>query len=250
MFRAFLLVALSGITFGSALPAPASSPEVPDNTQLQRSARGEYAYRVLSTGEPRGWERFQLLVDGEGGRTLLMWHNLAARDAQFSVVLRTGADFRPEEAYLNYYVANGHKGSAHIRVEGDTLVLNSDGAAGPQSQRIDVPTRLSIGTHPVSGDGWHLWQGDGEGDDTTANIFIMEASADLTKPLVGSMVEMPFERLGAETIETPAGRFETVRYRLGPFSEVWLHGQDRLLVKMVNERRDLQYVLERYETGP
>lgn len=253
--RAFLLVASSWIAAGCATalqPASAASAAatVPENTQLQRSASGEYLYRVLSTGEPRGWERFQLLVDGDGGRTLLMWHNLAARDAQFSVILRTRRDFRPLEAYLNYYVANGHKGSAHIRVDGGSLVLNSDGAAGPQAQRLDVPERLSIGTHPVSADGWHLWQGRGEGDETTANIFIMEASADLSKPLVGSLVAMPYERLGVETLETPAGRFETERYRLGPFSDVWLHGEDRLLVKMVNERRDLEYVLVEYETGP
>ena len=162
-------------------------------------------------------------------------------------MLRTDADFRPLEAYLNYYVESGHKGSAHILVEGDELVLSSNGAAGAQRQKIDVPDRISIGTHPVSGDGWHLWQGSGKSGDETANIFIMEASADLTKPLVGSMVAMPFEWLGSETVVTPAGRFETDRYSFGGLSEVWLHGEDRLLVRMVNARRDLEYLLVDYE---
>ncbi len=249
--RVLLLLAVVNGS-GCLLSAPVRAESIPlavaaSNNNLQRSSRGLYQYRVLSSGELRGWERFQLLVDGDGARTLMMWHDLAARDAQFTVVLRTDADFRPVEAYLNYYVKGGHKGSALIRVNGNELVLQSDGAGGPQNQRVEVPDLFSIGTHPVSGDGWHLWQGAARAGDQSANIFIMEASADLTKPLIGSFVTMPFQWLGSETLTTPAGRFQTEHYSFGGLSDVWLAGEDRLLVKMVNNRRDSEYLLVDYE---
>jgi hypothetical protein len=80
-----------------------------------------------------------------------------------------------------------------------------------------------------------------------ARIYIMEASADLAKPLLGSFVEMPFEVLGEEVVVTPAGEFATTHYRIAGMSDVWLAGQDRLVVRMVNQRRGLEYVLVEYE---
>ena len=64
---------------------------------------------------------------------------------------------------------------------------------------------------------------------------------------------MPCEMLGAETIETPAGEFDTMRYRLAGSSDLWVTGADRILVRMVQERFDREYLLIDYdaaEPGP
>ena len=236
----------SGLAAGEAL----GETVVPDNKNIIRWARGTYEYRTLGEKTPRGWERFQLMVHPDGSRTLLMWHDLAARHAQFSVLLRTEASFRPIEAYLNYWVESGYKGSALLRVTGDSLSVNSQGASGAHTQTVTTPKQFSIGTHPVSGDGWHLFQQstNAEGQ-PLARVFIMEASTDLTKPLLGSFVEMPFEKLGEVPTTTPAGEFVTTHYRLAGLSDIWLAGQDRLLVRMVNQRRQLEYVLTDYAAG-
>jgi len=235
-----------------AVATGAVASEVPDNKNIVRWARGTYEYRTLEDKTPRGSERFELMVHPDGSRTMLMWHDLAARNAQFTVVLRTDAAFRPVEAYLNYWVESGYKGSALLRVDRDELGVTSQGASGAHTQIITAPEQFSIGTHPVSADGWHLYQQSTNSQgQPVARIYIMEASADLTKPLLGSFVEMPFEVLADDaTMTTPAGTFVTTHYRLaGGLSDIWLAGEDRLLVRMVNERRGLEYVLSEYTRG-
>ena len=118
---------------GAAVGAPDNS----DNQSIQRALSGEYQYRTIKDRTPRGWERFQLFVHPDGTRTLMMWHNLAARDAQFSVVLRVAEDFRPLEAFLSYWVANGFKGNQHD---------SGDGRSATRLQSGSRRSRDSIGS--------------------------------------------------------------------------------------------------------
>ena len=223
-----------------------SVPSSGDERNIVRSVRGTYTYQTLADKQPRGWERFQLFVYRDGSRALQMWHDLAARNAQFTVFLRTDPSFRPVEAYLNYWVDGGYKGAAWIRVEDSVLRIDSQGAAGPQQAEVAVPQQFSIGTHPVSGDGWHMSPRK-SGETHQATIYSMEASADLSKPLLGTLVEMPFETLGEAAVETPAGRFEAIHYRLAGMSDVWVSTEDRLVIRMVNRARDLEYLLVELE---
>lgn len=70
------------------------------NASIVRRAGGTYAYTTISDGRHRGAEHFQLLVHPDGSRTMMTWHDLSARNAQFSVVLRVASTFRPLEAYV------------------------------------------------------------------------------------------------------------------------------------------------------
>ncbi len=233
-----------------AAPALAQTPENDGpNINIARWASGTYAYTRISEPADRGWEKFHMNAYADGSRTMTMWHDLKARNAQFTVVLRVGADFRPEEAFLSYWVANGFKGSTLIRVDGDTLTASANGPAGVYEHSRDVPETVSIGTHPVSADGWHMWSDSGEvGKAQTSTLYSVEASADVSKPPLGTPIELTFTRLGEETITVPAGTFETLHYDLFG-SKVWVTKQDRLMVRMVNERRDLQYVLTEFASG-
>lgn len=225
-----------------------SATTAPENRSILRAASGEYVYRTIKEQTPRGWERFQLLVHPDQSRTLLMWHNLAARNAQFSVVLRVDEAFRPLETFLSYWVADGFKGTTLVRVADDKVTVDSRGPAGETRESMVAPSRFSVGTHPVSGDGWHVPDEPlADGQSTTLKLLSMEAGNDTAKLPTGTWMDMPIERIGGATIETPAGRFDTTHYRLGGFSDVWLHGPDRVLIKMQAAQRDLEYVLVRFE---
>lgn len=221
------------------------------NAAIVRRAAGVYRYETISDGRVRGEERFQLFVHPDGSRTLSVWHDLAARNAQFTVVLRNAEDFRPLEAYVSYWNAARFKGSAHFLVDGASVTTTSRGPYGLVPQRLEAPAVFSIGTHPVAGDGWHTAGYDPvRGGVQTLQLLSVEAGTDLTKPVHGTFVPLSVERLGAETVEVPAGRFDAVRWRLSGVNDLWLVGEDRLVVKSVIAARDLQYVLTQWESEP
>ncbi len=244
-------LAMAALLIAQPLIGCAAEPAItmPRNDNIVRWSRGTYDYLTLEDRKLRGSERFQMMVHPDGSRTMLMWNDLAATNTQFSVVLRVDGAFRPLEAYLNYWVDSGYKGSAYLRVNGDSLQINSQGPAGQHQKTVEVPPQFSIGTHPVAGDGWHLYQQRSADGSRSARIYSMEASKDLTKPLLGTLVDLPFERVGKETIVTPAGTFETTHYRMAGLSDLWLAEEDRLMVRMVIERRGFEYLLTQYSHG-
>lgn len=246
-----LLVVAAALSAGAAVaqqPAAAPAENTGPNAAIARRADGVYRYETLSDGRVRGEERFQLFVHPDGSRTLSIWHDLAARNAQFTVVLRNAADFRPLDAFVSYWNGGRFKGAAHFLVDGGTLVATSRGPAGIVPQRIDVPAVFSIGSHPVAADGWHTAGYDlSRGGSQTLNLYSLEAGTDVSKPVLGTLRPLAVERLGVETVEVPAGRFEAERWRLSGVNDLWVVGPDRLVVKSVIAARDLQYVLTRFE---
>jgi hypothetical protein len=242
---------LAAVLLLAAGSAGAQATSAPDNTgpnaSITRWAEGEYAYRSLADGRDRGWERFRLTVHPDGSRTLLMWHDLRARSAQFNVMLHVDGAFRPLDAFVSYWNDGRYKGSSAMMVAGPTLELVSRGAWGTLRETVQVPERFSIGTHPIAGDGWHIiLEGPGA---PRAMVYGLEAGADPAKPIRGELREMPVERVGTERISVPAGEFDTVHYRFAGMTDVWISGDDRLMVRMRNARADRDYVLQRYSSG-
>lgn len=217
------------------------------NAAITRVASGIYRYESNDGAALRGTERFTLLVHPDGARTMMMWHDLAAKNAQFTVVLRVDVGFQPLEAYVNYWNDGRHKGSAFFRREGGVVRGESDGPSGRRSQREPVPGRFSIGSHPVAGDGWHLANYDSvrAGKQEVA-LFSLEASGDVTKPVLGRFVPLSIELIGVETVSVPAGNFETTHYRIAGVNDLWVTGPDLLVVKSEIPARRLRYVLTEY----
>ncbi len=246
---AYRTVLMAPLLLWSAFVAAQTGDSEGPNINILRWASGTYAYTTLTEPRDRGWERFHMNVYADGSRTMNMWHDLSARDAQFTVILRVNDAFRPQEAFLSYWVADGFKGSTLIRVEDATLSASANGPAGLHNQSLTVPATFSIGAHPVSADGWHLASDSGENDaEQTSKIYSLEASADLTKPPLGTLRDLAFKRIGEETLTVPAGTFETIHYDLSG-SQVWVTKQDRLMVRMINERFDRDYVLTEFASG-
>jgi hypothetical protein len=232
---------------GAAFSRPPASA-VPENTgpnsTIVRRASGTYRYETIADRRLRGEERFQLLVHPDGSRTMLMWHDLAARNAQFTVVLRNDARFRPLEAFVSYWNGGRFKGSAHFLVEGTRLTAQASGPSGVTPQATVVPPWFSIGTHPVAGDGFHTAGFDpAAAAEQAITLYSLEAGTDPMKPVLGTLVPLKIERIGEETVEVPAGRFTATHWRVAGVNDLWVVGPDRLVVKSVIPARDLQYLL-------
>ena len=240
--RAALICYLQGAAQVAQVPDTAENPG--PNRSIVRSVSGTYAYRTLQGARRRGEEHFQLFVYPDGSRSMLVWNDLFARDAQFNVTLRVAADYRPIEAFVSYWNAAQFKGSALFRVQGSSITTQSSGPAGAINQTLEVPQKFSIGSHPVAADGWHAAFFDAGGPPLQSiNLYSVEASTDLTKPVLGSLVSMQLERIGRETIQVPAGTFVTTHYRLAGGNDLWVLDQDLLVVRSSVPGRDRDYVL-------
>jgi len=238
------LLVIVTIATAAARVAETGSPKTAP-VAAARVVQGEYRSEGIAGGERRGGEYFQLVVHSDGTQTLSSSSDLSRRNSLFTVVLRSAADFRPLEVYANYWSSGRYKGSGHFLVQGEHLFAESNGPdSGRQQQETAVPVRFSIGTHPVSADGWHT------PDLDTANpkkglfqLYSVEASADTTKPVLGALVPLEIEYMGEETIEVPAGRFTTQRYRLAGMNDLWVYGADRIVIRSELPTRGLRYVL-------
>ena len=185
-----------------------------------------------------------MLVHADGSRSLLMWHDLFARNAQFTVALRVAADFRPVEAYASYWNGGAYKGASLIRVAGKHLSVSFGGPAGQIDQTIDVPAVFSLGTHPVAGDGWHVAGLDAKVTGAqTLSLASVEASTDINRPMLVTVVPLQVERMGSERITVAAGTFDTTHYRLAGVNDIWVLDDDLIVVKSVSTTRGLEYEL-------
>lgn len=209
----------------------------------RRQLLGEYTYTALSDGRPRGWERFLMTIHEDGSRSLLMWNDIHARRAQMTTLVLVDADFLPRAAWANYWNESGYKGSALLRRESSGIAVDSVGAWGRHQETVTVDGHFSLGTHPVAGDGWHV-------HDEQAQVLALIASPDPLEAITGAARALPVERIGEETLSVPAGRFDTVHWRLAGRSDVWVHGEDRLVISMRQAGSDREYVLTRLERRP
>ena len=60
---------------------------------------------------------------------------------------------------------------------------------------------------------------------------------------------MPIEVFGKETVNVPAGTFETTKYRMAGRFLIWVTGLDRIVVRMQNCSREHDYVITHLEGG-
>jgi hypothetical protein len=214
------------------------------NAALERRWIGTYRSETIPDGVLRGTESFELLAHADGARTLTISTDLRARNGWFNVTLRVAGDYRPLEAYVNYWNAGRYKGSGYFLVVGDVLAAQSAGPSGRQSRETAVPARFSIGAHPVAADGWHTANHDASGaSKQTIALYSVEAGADVTRAVLGEMVSLDIEYLGEEDLEVPAGRFATRKYRLAGVNDLWVYGADKIVVKSEIGVRNLRYVL-------
>ena len=246
--KPILPILLIGVTplFGQT-PKALAYDDPRANGAVVRHWVGEYRNETIASGERRGGEKFDLLVHPDGSRTISIASDMTTRNAWFTVVLRNDRNFRPIEATAFYWNGGRYKGSGHFVVNDDTVQAESNGPlTGQQTNQTTIPAKFSIGLHPVSADGWHTAQHDPKGDPRQSiSLYSVEASSDLTKPVLGTVVPLQVEFVGEETIDVPAGRFVTQRYRLAGMNDLWVHGEERIVIRSDLPSRGLRYVLTR-----
>jgi hypothetical protein len=79
----------------------------------------------------------------------------------------------------------------------------------------------------------------------TSSVYILNAAPRGDVQVSGFLTESKFTRLGTEKVTTPAGTFDAVHYRLAGVEslEMWIAGEDRLLVRQTDTKNDREYVL-------
>lgn len=237
----FVVLAAQREVATAARPRAVESVKAAPTSVVTRTVEGRYEQRRLRDDAVLGVERFRLTTHPDGTRSLVIWNDLPARGSQMNVTLSVGADFRAQEAYARYWTAGRWRGSALVRVEGRRLLLQSRSAGANGNLEAEAPEHFSLGTHPVSGDGWHLAAAQLTGNVGVGRAFILNPAGDPASPLLGQWADIPIERIGSERITVPAGSFDTQHFRLAGASDYWVTGDDWMVVKA--KVRDAAYVL-------
>lgn len=243
-------LALSIALAVAASAAAAQSGAPPENTgpnaSIVRTVTGKMSFRTLSDGRIRGGEEFRLLVHPDGTRQIFISKDFKAYNAQHTLMSRVDARFRPLETYASYWTREGFKGSMYVTVSGDELNAVAFGPKGRIETTLRVPPDISVVHHGEVMNGWYYWSEDPRSTaQQTASVYILNAAPRGDAQVSGFLTESKFTRLGTEKVTTPAGTFDAVHYRLvGAESlEMWVAGEDRLLVRQTDTKNDREYVL-------
>ncbi len=93
-------------TFWSYAATAQSSADDIENTgpnaNIVRWAEGKSQYRTMKTNRTRGWQQWKLFTYRDGSRTMIMWHEVFARNTQYTSVMRVDRDLKSLEAYVSY----------------------------------------------------------------------------------------------------------------------------------------------------
>ncbi len=210
--------------------AAAQTQSAVPNASLVRTVEGRYENRDLKGGRVIGVETFRMTAYADGSRCLLIWSNTATRGTQISAHVCVDRQYRPTDAFARYWVNGAYRGAAWISVDTADLTLTSTVGGAATSQSVPLPAIFSIGTHPVSGDGWHA-AAFGAGRSGTSQSFTLTPTGDRSTPLGGQFVPLQIEQLATERLTVPAGSFDTRRIRLSGRADYWVLEDDWLVVK-------------------
>lgn len=224
-------------------PVRAEEENTGPNVNVAREIVGTLRLQTKSDKRFRGTEEWRIFVHPDGSRTMILSKDFVALNALQIMTAHVDADFRPIDVYATYWVPGGYRGSIRVAVDGDTLRAVSEAPTGSVTEEITVPEEVSVVTHGESMNGWYLSQGerDAEGKHA-ATYYVFNPTRDGSEMVRGRLGPASFQYLGKETITVPAGTFETERYLLTNI-EMWITGEDRILVKQSLVGEDKEYVL-------
>jgi hypothetical protein len=237
----------------SASAQPALPENAGPNASIVRTVTGKMTFRTISDGRVRGGEDFRLLVHPDGSRQIFISKDFRAVNAQQTMVSRVDARFRPQETFASYWTREGFKGSIYVTVSGNDLNAVAFGSRGRVETALRVPEGISVVHHGEIMNGWYFWSEDpGSKSRQTASVYILNAAPRGDAQTSGFLAESSFTRLGTEKVTTPAGTFDATHYRLeGQESlDLWIAGEDRLLVRQTDTRNDREYVLTEMTIAP
>ncbi len=212
---------------------------------------GRLSYRKRSTGFERGREDFWLTRNRDGSRTLrsvaMTDDSKFVRDATYTL----GADERPVDVFVRLQVGGTLVGTGYFRTEGDRLRVVTDTAeTGHTEQVVPVPRRFHVITHAVVLDAWPFWAYDlARGGEQTITVYNTSTRWDGTDGPLGRIEGLRLRFVAEEEVTVPAGTIGCRRFTLEtdavkvPTSNIWVTGEDNLMVRYDWGDLDLEYVL-------
>jgi hypothetical protein len=235
------------------VPAAVAQEAWLDQAGVQRWTRGEYIYKALSTGAENGQERFLLVVDEQGVRTLRASNAFRDRmDVWRHVVYRVAANFRPLDVYLDYHTDGAWRGAGFFTIGPKKMDAVISGPDGVRRASVDVPEQFSLIPHPIATNSWPAWYYDrDQGGSQPVTLYSFDGLAKDKDGMLGQFQQQTVRLTGSATVRVPAGEFECDRYEFNDGDPViCLHGPDQLIVRMAWKLADVEYLLSAYETGP
>lgn len=213
----------------------------PDKPTAQK--KGKLVCTVGEHGKPCGGNEFTLTLHPDGNRSLEALQHRPSIGYHNNVLIHVDKDFRPLHATMQFYNSGGFQGAASYLLDGDKLRTTMRTPDSIVAEAIDAPQKFSFGLHPVVTDAWHIWTYD-EAEGGVQPITKCAAGAENAEAILCRMIPSTIELLGSETLTVGAGTFETRHYRLGTAVEMWIAGEDHLLVKYYWEKANLLYELK------
>jgi hypothetical protein len=211
-----------------------------------------YTIQYLGPKGERGREFCTVTVHGNGDRTIRALCEMDDSEVLRDVTGTVDRSFRPLDFFVRLSVKDAFFGSSWFRFTGNRAECEgftvNEGRIR-QAMELDQPPHSFV-THPVACDVWHF-----AGIDRSVGERIQERTGFSCSPLPngasGPLLHVTnhrFRYLGRETVDAPAGRFETehVQFVKADGSvglDAWCTVNDRVLVKMYFPILDSHYNL-------
>ncbi len=213
---------------------------------------GRLSCRTKSTGAERGREDWWLTRNRDG--TVTMRCLAMTDEAQIvrDVSYTRTKDGRPTDLFLRLQVADRLIGTGYLHVHGDSLNVITDGPeTGHLVQSLRAPVgAFSVVTHAAMSDGWLYFAYDRtQGGEQLRPVYHTATRSDAADGPLGRLETWRLSLIGEEEVAVPAGKFKATHLQVGsadsnvPASELWVAGEDRILLRCVCAERDLEYLL-------
>jgi len=207
-------------------------------------------------GVVTGVERFDILRQADGARTLRARCEMHDDALLREVIYSLDADGRPYDAFVRLSTAGCFVGSTWYRFAADRIECEGYTAGeGRFSQRQDFPAGVAaFGTHSLITDGWYaaLWRADGPDVQHFRVPTTSLAANGGTGPAI-CVSAFALQRLGAEDIRVPAGRFQCDHFGITfgeyPTMHFWVTGAGSQLVRIEWSHLGAYYELQQWSAA-
>ena len=213
---------------------------------------GRLSYRKKSTGGERGREDWSLTRNRDGTVTMRCLAMTDDSKLVRDVIYTRRKDGRPVDAFIRLQVADQLIGSGYFRVQDGMMDVIADGnETGHSVQTVNVPEDFfSITTHAVMVDGWMYFNYDRSTGGEQLRVFYNTSTRlDGADGPLGRVETCRVKFIGEEEVEIPAGRFKATQFQVDsdnlevPASNIWVAGEDKILLRCDWRELDLEYVL-------
>ena len=237
---------------------PVQAQNIEESQANVRWYKGTYEYGLLESDVVRGTEDWTITVHPDGSRTVETFVDLRELGHQSNVIMRVDERHRPLDAYANFWRFGDYGGGARLwleqggATESDTLHNEIVGPNGHVRTAVSVPDLFSLRLHPVIIEGWQVWHFDkSKPGPQTRPLYNVVTTTTTGIRGVGVFQDNAVDFLGTETVETPAGTFEADHFTFyGGRYDIWLWGEDKILVRYIVPSNGREYRLVKLETGP